>query len=89
MARPIAVRSAFAALAVVFGFLFTFMLIARHPFSNETPAEMDATVSNIGFQMLSTTEHGYVLPFEVVSILLLASMIGCIVIAIKSKPGEE
>jgi NADH-quinone oxidoreductase subunit J len=35
--------------------------------------------------MLSTTEHGYILPFEVVSMLLLAAMIGCIVIAIKVK----
>ncbi len=41
---------------------------------------------NIGSQMLSTSEHGYVLPFEVVSILLLAAMIGCIVIAMKIKP---
>jgi NADH:ubiquinone oxidoreductase subunit 6 (subunit J) len=29
-----------------------------------------------------------VLPFEVVSVLLLAAMIGCIVIAIKVKPQE-
>ena len=36
--------------------------------------------------MLSTTDHGYILPFEVVSILLLAAMIGCIVIAMK--PSE-
>jgi NADH-quinone oxidoreductase subunit J len=34
-------------------------------------------------QMLSLTEHGYILPFEVVSMLLLAAMIGCIVIAMK------
>jgi NADH-quinone oxidoreductase subunit J len=38
---------------------------------------------NIGAQLLSTSEHGYVLPFEVISILLLAAMIGCIVIAKK------
>ncbi|MBC8172735.1 MAG: hypothetical protein H7X71_02415, partial [Chitinophagales bacterium] len=37
-----------------------------------------------GNQLLSTDEHGYVLPFEVVSILLLAALIGCIVIAMKS-----
>ena len=41
-------------------------------------------VSDIGLQMLSTTEHGYILPFEVVSMLLLAAMVGCIVIAMKS-----
>ena len=36
--------------------------------------------------MLSTTEHGFILPFEVVSMLLLAAMIGSIVIALKTKP---
>jgi len=39
--------------------------------------------------LLSTTEHGYVLPFEVISILLLAAMIACIVLAIKIKPEEK
>ncbi len=46
---------------------------------------MNVTVNNIGSQMLSTSEHGYALPFEVVSMLLLAAMIGCIVIAAPSK----
>jgi NADH-quinone oxidoreductase subunit J len=49
----------------------------------------NASVSNIGTQLLSTSEHGYVLPFEVISILLLAAMIGCIVIAIKTKTGDK
>ena len=89
MARPVVTGSIFSALAVLFGFAFTCMLIANHPFTKGSGAEIDATVSNIGYQMLSTTAYGYVLPFEVVSILLLASMVGCIVIAIKSKPGEE
>lgn len=48
-----------------------------------------ASVGDIGAQMLSTSEHGYVLPFEVISILLLAAMIGCIVIAIKIKPEDK
>ena len=52
-------------------------------------AGIDAGVGAIGAQMLSTSEHGYVLPFEVVSILLLAAMIGCIVIAIKTKPVDK
>jgi NADH-quinone oxidoreductase subunit J len=43
------------------------------------------SVRNIGNQMLSITEHGYVVPLEVVSVLLLAAMIGCIVIAMKIK----
>ena len=31
-------------------------------------------------------ENGFALPFEVISMLLLAAMIGCIVIALRSKP---
>ena len=34
--------------------------------------------------MLGTKAGGYALPFEVVSMLLLAAMIGCIVIAMKA-----
>jgi NADH:ubiquinone oxidoreductase subunit 6 (subunit J) len=48
-----------------------------------------ASVDKIGAQLLSTSEHGYVLPFEVISILLLAAMIGCIVIAMKVKPEDK
>jgi NADH-quinone oxidoreductase subunit J len=36
--------------------------------------------------MLGVEANGFALPFEVVSILLLAAMIGCIVIALRSKP---
>jgi NADH-quinone oxidoreductase subunit J len=40
--------------------------------------------------MLSTTSHGFILPFEVVSMLLLAAMIGCIVIAMRpTQPNSE
>jgi NADH-quinone oxidoreductase subunit J len=89
MSKPVVSRSIFSALAVLFGFALSYLLIGRYPFAAGKDTPVEATVSNIGYQMLSTTAHGYVLPFEVVSILLLASMIGCIVIAIKSKQAEE
>jgi len=38
--------------------------------------------------MLDTKDFGYLLPFELISILLLAAMIGCIVIALKSNDKE-
>ena len=47
---------------------------------------VEPTVANIGNQMLGIQQGGYALPFEVVSILLLAALIGCIVIAMRSKP---
>jgi NADH-quinone oxidoreductase subunit J len=89
MPPPLRNRSLFSVLALVFGFAFTYQLIYKYQFDQAQPHPFDVKVSDIGTQMLSTTEHGFVLPFEVVSILLLASMIGSIVIAMKIKPAEE
>jgi len=85
MAGPLMKRTIFSALAALAGLAFSFNLINEYGFTtvNQKP---DVSVSNIGMQMLSTSEHGYLLPFEVVSILLLAALVGCIVIAIKAQP---
>ena len=72
-----------SALAVLFGFGLTFLQIWKYNFL-PTAKNFDWSVAKIGSQMLSTTNGGYSLPFEVVSILLLAAMIGCIVIAMKA-----
>ena len=45
-------------------------------------------IAVIGWKMLSTGDGGFALPFEAVSILLLAAMIGCIAIAMKKNPEE-
>lgn len=80
--------------AVLFGFGLTFLQISKYNFRPATKS-FDWTVSKIGSQMLNTTAGGYALPFEVVSMLLLAAMVGCIVIAMKApaatngKPKEE
>ena len=83
MPKPAIWRTLFSLLAVIFGFAFTWLLIAEYGFTVNGNIPFKAAVAEIGTQMLSTTEHGYVLPFELVSILLLAAMIGCIVIAMK------
>lgn len=85
MLKPLRTRSVIAGFAVIAGFVFTSLLICQHPFEATQQKPIEVSVSNIGTQMLSTTDHGYVLPFEVVSMLLLAAMIGCIVIAMKPK----
>lgn len=79
-------RQLFSALAAFCGFALTMLQVYQHHFTKTTAAPLEPTVSNIGNQMLGVKENGYALPFEVVSILLLAAMIGCIVIALKSKP---
>lgn len=87
MPKPLLKRTIFSILAVLLGIAFTFIQINLYNFKTATTA-LNTDVEIIGAQLLSTTEHGYVLPFEAVSILLLAAMIGCIVIAIKLKPQE-
>ena len=85
MPEPVRGRRLFSILAVLLGFALTYLLIYQHGFKQMNDKPFTAEVSDIGTQMLSTSEHGYVLPFEAVSMLLLAAMIGCIVIAMKSK----
>jgi NADH-quinone oxidoreductase subunit J len=77
-----------SALAVLFGFGFTFLQIWNYSFL-PTGRSFDWTMTSIGLQMLNTGNGGYALPFEVVSILLLAAMVGCIVIALKSPARTE
>lgn len=55
---------------------------------NATGGASGPSVKDIGAGMLSTTNGGYALPFELVSVLLLAAMIGCIVIAMRSSQTD-
>ena len=73
---------------VVLIILLTSTLLLQHTSMPSLEPVGDTSVSAIGMKMLSVGEGGYALPFEVVSILLLAAMIGCIVIAIKA-PGDK
>jgi NADH-quinone oxidoreductase subunit J len=81
-------RKIFSLLAVILGFAFSYNLVSNHSFPAAASQSFAPTVADYGMRLLSTTQHGYILPFEVVSMLLLAAMIGCIVIAMRS-PEEE
>lgn len=87
MPKPQLRKTIFSVLAALFGFGFSYNLINQYGFKETATQPFNVSVSQMGEQMLSTSEHGYILPFEVVSMLLLAAMIGCIVIAMK--PAEE
>ena len=76
-------RNIAAIFAAVFGFLLTATLLFEHGFT-EVNVPFNSSVERIGYGMLNTGEGGYALPLELVSILLLAAMIGCIVIALKT-----
>ena len=78
-------RKIFSALAVFCGFALTMLQVYQHNYSKTSEVPVAATVANIGNRMLSVKEDGFALPFEVVSMLLLAAMIGSIVIALREK----
>ena len=80
-------RQLFAALAAFCGFALTILQVYQHSFTGDSSHPINPSVVNIGNQMLGVNDGGYALPFEVVSILLLAALIGCIVIAMRSKPA--
>jgi NADH-quinone oxidoreductase subunit J len=81
-------RTLWSVLATVFGFALCWTLISAYGFQ-ALDAEFDDSVERIGLKMLDTGSGGFALPFEAVSILLLAAMIGCIVIAMKSNNEQK
>jgi NADH-quinone oxidoreductase subunit J len=85
-------RKLFSLLAVFCGFALTIVQIFQHTFNKTTAAPTGVTVRDIGEELISLDKNGYALPFEVVSILLLAALVGCIVIAMRTpteQPKEE
>ena len=82
-------RQLFSLLAAFCGLALVMVQLYQHNFIKTKNPAIEPTVSNIGNQMLGVDDNGYALPFEVVSILLLAALIGCIVIALKSKPETK
>ncbi|MBS1512010.1 MAG: NADH-quinone oxidoreductase subunit J [Bacteroidetes bacterium] len=83
---PTLSRQLFAALAVFCGAALILVQLYHFQYTGTTETALEPNVNNIGMQMLSTDVGGYALPFEVVSILLLAALVGCIVIALRTKP---
>lgn len=69
------------ALLAATGVLITSYTLANHVFITGSREPVQATVNVIGQKMLGYGEGGYVLPFEVISILLLAALVGAVVIA--------
>ena len=83
MPKPPLMRQVFAGLASLFGIALVLHLVYHHNFAQPTGEVLNSDVSNIGLQLINTQKGGYALPFELASILLLAAMIGCIVIAMR------
>jgi NADH-quinone oxidoreductase subunit J len=74
-----------SALATTAGAILTITVLLQYQFEATSEAAIEVNMETIGLSLLSYEKEGFVLPFEVISILLLAAMIGAIVIAKKSK----
>lgn len=67
----------------VFSACVVLWAILSYPFVETTAKNADTSMTNIGNQLMNFGPNGFVLPFEVISILLLACMIAAIIIAKK------
>ncbi len=76
-------QSIFSAIAVIAGAIFTLMTILQFTFTPSGEAPISSDVQTVGEHLISYGKGGYALPFEVISVLLLAAMIGAIVVARK------
>jgi NADH-quinone oxidoreductase subunit J len=90
--RPSALRKTLAAVgAIVFAGVGVYTLL-HSGFNADAavaaPAAADNTAS-IGMKLMDTGPGGYVLPFEIISVLLLAAAVGAIVVARKSPPRDQ
>ncbi len=81
-------RRILAGIISVAGAFMALFAIWSYPFKeagNETPT----TIRDVGASVLNYGDHGYILPFEVISMLLLAAMVGAIVIAKTKKRNAK
>jgi NADH-quinone oxidoreductase subunit J len=70
-------------LAAVAGVTITLFLLLAHPFGPSRLVPGEVPVKEVGTALMGTGKYQYLLPFEVISILLLACIIGGIMIARK------
>lgn len=74
---------------VVIGLATTVWAILSFPFKGTSNPPLHVDMHVIGLHLVNKGANGYALPFEVISLLLLAAMIGAIVIAKKEDKKEE
>ncbi len=79
-------KNIFSAIAVVTGAILSIITILDYQFSATTEAAREVDMKLIGNSLLSVGYDGYALPFEVISVLLLAAMVAAIVVAKKGAP---
>ncbi len=82
-------KSVFSAMAVVLGMILTITTILQFSFQATSIAAVEINMELIGKALLSYEVDGFVLPFELISVLLLAAMVAAIIIAKKGSPTSD
>jgi NADH-quinone oxidoreductase subunit J len=75
----------FGIVTAIGGIALSVYTFSQYVFKPTTSPGLEVNMHTIGRQLLDTNEQGYALPFEVISILLLAALVGTIFIARKSR----
>lgn len=80
-------RAAFGALVSLIGFATVVVVLLKNKFIDMSCqlADQEVPMSSIGNALLGSDKYQYVLPFEFISVLLLACIIGGIVVARKQE----
>lgn len=81
-------RQIIVALLCVIGLAVFLTSLYSYEFQ-ESGMALTTTTSEIGHGLLSMKAGGFILPFELISVLLLAAIIGAVVIAKGEKPKSE
>jgi NADH-quinone oxidoreductase subunit J len=82
-------KSFYSALAAIAGAILCITTILNYEFTSVNAAELPVNMKIIGERLLSYGNNGYALPFELISVLLIAAMIASIVIAKKIVKSER
>lgn len=85
VARFKGVRVAQGAIIALLGFVVTGVILMKNNFINMALSQPDVEISmkQVGQAMVSSGKFGYVLPFEFISVFLLACIVGGVMIARK------
>lgn len=86
IAKPM--RQIIVGLACALGAAVVLHVIYGYPFE-VVEGSSTITTAEVGTLLLSTGEGGFILPFEVISVVLLAAMVGAIIIAKGTRKTEN
>jgi NADH-quinone oxidoreductase subunit J len=72
-------------MAALAGLLVVGFIIAKTVFYSSAPSNVEVPMAEIGRALVGAGKYGYVLPFEFISLFLLACIIGGLIVARKEE----